>query len=80
MSFRSDHDKSDLILEDSTKILSTEEYLVLGVTIDNKLTLYNHLKNLCKEIANKLNAVIRIAPYVNHNQIGHMYNSFEGTG
>ena len=76
MSFCSDHDKSDLILEDSTKILSTEEYLVLGVTIDNKLTLYNHLKNLCKEIANKLNAVIRIAPYVNHNQIGDMYNSF----
>ena len=38
MSFGSNPDKSDLILEDSTKIPSAEEYLILGVTIDNWLT------------------------------------------
>ena len=34
MSFGSNPDKSDLILEDSTKIPSAEEYAILGVTID----------------------------------------------
>ena len=46
VSFGSDPDKSDLILQDSTKIPSVEEYVVLGVTIDNRLTFYNRLKNL----------------------------------
>ena len=76
MSFGSNPDKSDLILEGSTKIPSAEEYVVLRVTIDNRLTFYNHLKNLCKKIANKLNALTRIAPYLNHNQIRLIYNSF----
>ena len=69
MSFGSNPDKSDLILEDSTKIPSAEEYVILEVTTDNRLTFYNHLKNLCKKITNKLNALTRIAPYLYHNQI-----------
>ena len=44
--------------------------------IDNRLTFYNDLKNLCQKIANKLNALTRIAPYLNHNQIRLIYNSF----
>ena len=59
-SFGSNSDKSNLILEDSTKILSAEEYVVLEVTMDNKLTVYNHLKNLYKKIENKLNAVTKL--------------------
>ena len=50
MSFGSSPDKSDLILEDSTKIPSAEEYVILRVTIDNRLTFYNNLKNLCKKL------------------------------
>ena len=57
MSFGSNPDKSNLVREDSTKIPSAEEYVSFGVTIDNRLTFYNHLKNLCKKIANKLNAL-----------------------
>ena len=38
MSFGSNPDKSDLILEDSTKIPSSEEYVVLGVNIVNRLS------------------------------------------
>ena len=47
MSFGSNPDKSDLILEDITKIPSAEEYVILGVTTDNRLTFYNCLKKLC---------------------------------
>ena len=68
-SFGCNPDKSDLILKDSTKIPSAEEYLVLGVTIDDRMTFYNHFKSLCKKIANKLNALARIAPYLHYNQI-----------
>ena len=50
MSFGSNPDKSDLILEESSKIPSADKYVVLGVTIDNRVTFYNHLKNLCKKL------------------------------
>ena len=76
VSFGSNPDKSDLVFEDSTKIPSAEEYVVLGNAIDNRLTFYNHLKSFCKRIANELNALTRIAPYPNHNKIRLIYNSF----
>ena len=57
-------------------IPSAGEYVILGVLIDNRLTFYNHLKNLCKKIASKLNALTRIVPYLNRNQIRLTYNSF----
>ena len=52
MSFGSNPDKSDLILEDITKIPSADKYVILGVTTDNRLTFYNCLKKLltnCKQ-------------------------------
>ena len=38
VSFGSNSDKSGLILEDSAKIPSAEEHVVLGVTVNNWLT------------------------------------------
>ena len=76
MSLGSNSDNSDLILEDSPKIPSSEEYIALGITIDNKLTFYSHLKQLCKKVANKLNALTRVAPYLDYNQGKLIYNSF----
>ena len=76
MSLGSNSDNSDLILEDSTKILSSEEYIALGITIDNKLTFYSYLKQLCMKVANKLNALTRVAPYLDYNQTKLIYNSF----
>ena len=58
LSFNCNSEKRELILEKSTKIPSAEKYLVLGYTIDNRLTFHNYLKNLCKELAEKLNAAI----------------------
>ena len=39
------------------------ELEVLGKTIESNVNIYSHLKQLCKEIANKLNALTRITPY-----------------
>ena len=76
ISFSSNINKSDLFPKDSTKIASAEELVVLGFTMDNRLTFYKHLKIFCKKIVNKLNVLIKTAPYLNHNQIRLEHNSF----
>ena len=50
MSFGTNPDKSDFILEGSTKIPLAEEYVILGVTIGNRMTFYYYFKNLCKKL------------------------------
>ena len=48
-------------------LLSAEKHAVLKITIDFHLTFYSHLKQLCKKVANALNALTRIASYRTHN-------------
>ena len=48
-------------------LLSAEKHAVLKVTIDLHLTFYSHLKQLCKKVANALNALTKIASYCTHN-------------
>ena len=63
---------NDFILEDRNKISLALEHEVLGLTIDTNLNFYSHLKQLCKKVANKLNALTRI----DKEQINFLYNSF----
>ena len=67
---------NNFILEDRTKIRLTLECKVLGITIDTNLNFYSYWKHLCKKVANKLNALTRIIPYLDKKQINHLYNSF----
>ena len=60
--------KNQFVLEGGTIVPSAEEHVVLGITIDSRLTFYSHLKKLCKKVANKLNALTKIAPYLSYNQ------------
>ena len=59
--------KNEFVLEDDTIVPSAEEHVVLEITIDSRLTFYSHLKQLCKKVANKLNVLTRIAPYLSYN-------------
>ena len=52
----------NLILENS------KEEVVLGVTIDNKLTFDSHMKNICRKAGLKLGALLRITNYLNSSQ------------
>ena len=38
---------------------------ILDITIDSKLTFENHINSICKKASQKLNALARIAPYMN---------------
>ena len=64
MTFGLNTTKNKFVLEDGTIVPFTEEHAVLGTTIDSRLTFYSHLKQICKKVANKLNALTRIAPYL----------------
>ena len=68
--------KNKFALEDGTIVPFAEEHVVLGVTIDPRLTFYSHFQQLCKKVANKLNAFTRIAPYLNHIQRRLISSSF----
>ena len=60
--------KNDFVLEDGTIVPSAERHVVLEITIDSRLTFYSHLKQLWKKVANELNALTRIAPYISYKQ------------
>ena len=72
----SKYEINDFILEDRTKVPLTLEHGVRGITIDTNLNFYSHLKQLCKIVANKLNALTRIICYLDKKQINLLYNSF----
>ena len=67
---------NDFIIEYRTKISLTLEHEVLGITIDTNLNFYSHLKQLCKEVANTLNALTRIIPFLDKKRVNLLYNPF----
>ena len=65
--------KNKFVLEDGTIAPSTEEHVVLRITIDSRLTFYSHL---VKKVVDKLNALTRIAQYLSYSQRRVICNSF----
>ena len=56
------------ILVDDTALILDDQVMLLGVTLDNKLNFNLHINTVYKEACRKLNALIRIAKYLNKNQ------------
>ena len=50
--------------------------VLLGITIDHKLKFDNHVNNLCKKTSLKLNALARIASFMNLSKKGIIMKSF----
>ena len=50
---------------DNNYIESEKEQVLLGITIDSNLTFENHINNICKKASQKLNALVRVASYMN---------------
>ena len=67
--------KHEFVLEDGTVVPSAEEHVVLWITFDSRLTIYSHLKQLSKNVANKLNDLTRIVPYLSCKQRWRICNS-----
>ena len=61
---------------DNSYIESEDEQVLLGITIDSSLTFENHIRNICKKASQKLNALARIAPYMNIQKRRTIIKSF----
>ena len=57
-------------------IESEDEQVLLGITIDSNLNFENHIRNICKKASQKLNALARIAPYMNIQKRRTIIKSF----
>ena len=56
------------------------EHEVLKIMIDTNLNFFSHLKQLCKKVANKLNALTRIILYLDKKTYeSSLYFFFKGT-
>ena len=49
---------------------------ILGITIDNNINMKKHIKNICKKAGNKLNALARIAKYIDLSKRKLLMKSF----
>ena len=68
--------QQSLRLADNICISSEHVVKVLGVQIDDKLTFRDHISSICKKAARQLNAMARIAKYLDLDARKMVYNSF----
>ena len=68
-------DKQVLELCDGTILISEAAVTVLGVTIDDNLSFNEHI-SVCTKAARQLNALARIAKYLDVRSRRTIYNSF----
>ena len=61
---------------DSNYTESQKEQVLLGITIDSNLTFENHISNICKRASQKLNALARVATYMNMQKRRIIMKSF----
>ena len=63
---KNSYDNDNLSLSEFN-LKNSDHEIILGITIDRKLTFNKHIKNLCKKAGQKLSALLRISPYLDEN-------------
>ena len=66
----------ELVLDNSTCIISQDFVKVLGITIDKQLNFNEHISLCCTKAARQLNAFARISKYLNLNSRRSIHHSF----
>ena len=61
---------------DNSYIESEDEQVLLGITIESNPIFENHINSICKKAFQKLNALARIAPYMNIQKRRTIMKSF----
>ena len=54
----------DIFKFENVCLENSKEEVILGITIDNKLTFDSHIKSMCRKAGQKLSALSRISPYL----------------
>ena len=60
--YKTENDKSAF---DNLFFENSKEEVLLGITVDNKLTFNSHIKNICFKKGQKLGELLRITDYLN---------------
>ena len=60
---------NDLSLKNSKKVE------ILGITLDRSMDFNTHIKNICREVDQKLSALLRISPYLDQAKKVLLYKS-----
>ena len=64
------------ILVNDTALIVEDQMTLLGVTLDHDFNFNAHINTVCKEACRKLNALIRIAKYLNKDQKKMLIKAF----
>ena len=68
-------DSNDTLCSNDFNLKNSNYKIILGITINQKLTFNKHIKNLCKKAGQKLCAFLRISPYLDENKKKLLYCS-----
>ena len=56
--------ESDIFKFENVCLENSKEEVILGITIDNKLTFDSHIKSMCRKAGQKLSALSTTSPYL----------------
>ena len=66
---------SELLNLNDLNLKNCKEVEVLGFTIDRNLNFKVHIKNICRNVGQKLSALLRISLLINTDKKALFYNS-----
>ena len=58
-----------------TNINNKKEEKILGVTIDSRLTFRSHIRELCKNVSQKISTLSRISSQLNDSEKNILFNA-----
>ena len=68
------HDK-DVFYNDNLTLKNSNEGVILGVTINRKLTFHQYIKKIRHKVGQKLSALLRLSPYLDTNKRKTIYTT-----
>ena len=72
---RKNHRRQRMVINSIT-VKESNEVILLGITIDNKLVFKKHIENLCRTVQYKLHALTRIRKYLTLDKAVLLGNTF----
>ena len=76
MILRTNADIKVNLFPDKNKIEKSQEVVLLGIIIDDKLNFKIHIENICRKAKYKLHALQRIRKYLSTNKAKILCNAF----
>ena len=60
----------------NTDVVNSSEEKLLGIHIDSKLSVDDHVSKLCQKASNKLYALVHISPYIDQKKLRNLMRAF----